>query len=300
MRRVVAASFSARRVARREYSRRFCVVSEAELHRVLAGWTCPTGQVMVHSALSACGHIEGGADTVIGVLRSWVGGGLLAMPTHSYCYTEPSGVTPLFDPARTESVVGAITNRFWKMPDVRRSLHPTHSLACAGVLAADYCEGHERLPTPCGEGTPYARLIAARASVLMFGASLDSYTFFHTAEDAAGVPYLYEKEPYTLRLLSPDGTEMTVRMWRQEMGHVPRCFGAMHSWLESRCLLQRRRVGLGEFLFIPDSMAAHEAVVAQLRADPLFLVEPRHRGAVTDRAATACRPGFGFSLGATA
>src|SRR5437016_1564464 len=54
--------------------------------------------LMVHSSLSACGHIEGGARTVIDVLQAWTGAATLVMPTHSYCYPDDNSPTPCFDP----------------------------------------------------------------------------------------------------------------------------------------------------------------------------------------------------------
>lgn len=226
--------------------------------------------VMVHSSLSACGRVAGGADAVIAALQAWNAGGTMAMPTHSYCYPAPTGEAPLFDGRSTASVVGAITETFRQMPGVQRSLHPTHALSAIGPAAAALLDGHETCDTPCGPGTPYERLIAADAAVLMFGASLDAYTVFHTAEDAAAVPYLYEPAPVPLRYLDAAGRERAMTMRRHDM-RVARSFSEKDAWLESRRLLRRQRLGRGELLLIPHARPAHEAIVAALRADPWFL-----------------------------
>ena len=243
----------------------------------------PSDMLFVHSSLSACGLVEGGAATVVEALRGWTRERALSLPTHTWSYPDPqTGVAPLFDRASTESVVGAITNHFRREPGVARSLHPSHSLACAGAGAAAFVKGHELCETPCGRGTPYERMVERDASVLMFGATLDSYTLFHTAEDAARVPYLYMPQKLTLRTRMPDGTVREVETWRQDMG-VRRRFEAMDSWLEARGLLRRRRLGMGELLFIPRAAAAHEAVVAELRRDPLLLVAEESRAEVRER-----------------
>jgi hypothetical protein len=104
----------------------------------------------------------------------------------------------------------------------------------------------------------------------MFGATLNTYTFFHTAEDAAGVPYLYEPSTCELRFVDGNGQGLLTSR-RQDMT-VARRFVEMADWLEERSLLVRRRFGLGELLFIPHSVDVHEAVVAELRRDPLLLV----------------------------
>ncbi len=70
----------------------------------------------------------------------------------------------------------------------------------------------------------------------MFGATLDSYTLFHTAEDAAEVPYLYAPEQVTLRTKGKDGEVRSIQMWRQDMG-VARRFAETVDWLSDQGLL---------------------------------------------------------------
>ena len=225
--------------------------------------------VFVHSSLSACGHVVGGAATAIDALRSWSGAGTLALPTHTYCYPSDDGKVEIFDPAATPSLVGAITNFYWQSAGVLRSLHPSHSLAAKGPAAAALIENHERCETPCGAGTPYERMLQWDAGVLMFGATLDSYTFFHTAEDAANVPYLYYSKPYVLKVRALTGVE-DVPMRRQDMT-VKRRFRDVDVWLERQGLLQRRTLGRGELLYIPSAAAAHRALIEILKTEPLFL-----------------------------
>ncbi len=229
--------------------------------------------LLVHSSLSACGRIRGGEFTVIRAVRSWNPGGTIAMPTHTYCYPAPDGTCQVFNSRETPSLVGAITNTFWKQPGVARSLHPTHSLACEGTRADSLIAGHEDCDTPCGRGTPYERLIEQDAAVLMFGATMDSYTFFHTAEDAAAVPYLYEPQPVKLKLRGRGGEEREMIMRKQDMT-IARGFMNKDRWLEERGLLRRAALGRGELLLLPHSRQVHEAITEQLRRDPRFLAAP--------------------------
>ena len=225
--------------------------------------------LLVHSSLSACGSIEGGPATVISALRSWISNGtLLALPTHTWSYPDNTGVAPVYDYTSTPSLVGAITNYYWQQPGVVRSLHPSHSLAASGSGAEELCAGHELCETPCGAGTPYQRIAVGNSSVLMFGATLDAYTLFHTAEDMAQVPYLYAPEQVTLRTRGKDDVIQSIRMWRQDMT-VTRRFAATVDWLSGQGLVVRRKLGLGELLFIPNAQALHETMVKTLRRDPL-------------------------------
>jgi aminoglycoside 3-N-acetyltransferase len=263
---------------------RMTTLDGAAIDAALAGFgPLPGDALMVHSSLKACGYFRGGAPTVVQALRRWVGDRTLAMPTHTYCYPDNAGHVPVFDIRQTPSVVGAITDHFWRQPGVARSLHPTHSLACAGPAADELCRGHESCETPAGKGTPYARLVERDCGVLMFGATLAGYTFFHTAENAAGAPYQYEAQPYALRVRDRDGVERAVVMRRQDIRSTPTRFAETAGWLEKLGLLRRRKLGLGELLFLPHARAVHERMVEEITRDPLFLVAESARTDVARR-----------------
>jgi len=247
-------------------------LAPAAITACLAECGPPRSAVMVHSSLSACGFVHGGAAEVIRQLRQWAGPATLAMPTHTYFYPGEDGTVEVFDPASSPSRVGAITESFWRQAGVLRSLHPSHSLAAVGGGAAALVAGHERCDTPCGPGTPYLKLVEQDAGVLMFGVSLNTYTLFHTAEDAAGVGYLYEPSPCVLKVRESGGCVRDFPMRRQDM-KVVRRFAAMDAWFEARGLLHRRRCGRGEILWLPHVAAVHEAVTNALRADPRLLLE---------------------------
>ncbi|HEY3581805.1 MAG TPA: AAC(3) family N-acetyltransferase [Pyrinomonadaceae bacterium] len=233
--------------------------------------------LFVHSSLSACGSIDGGPQTVVNALRSWIGDRpALAMPTHTWSYPDKTGVAPVYDYQSTPSVVGTITNFYWRQPGIVRSLHPSHSLACSGPDAERFLAGHENFETPCGEGTPYSQIAHGNSSVLMFGATMESYTLFHTAEDEAEVGYLYAPEQVTLRTKEKDGSVRSILMWRQDMS-IARCFAARTDWAVDQDLVIRRKLGLSELLFIPDARALHAKMVQKLREDPLFLVDEKGR-----------------------
>jgi aminoglycoside 3-N-acetyltransferase len=246
--------------------------------------TFKTDLLLVHSSLSACGSIDGGPGTVINALRSWITDrAALALPTHTWSYPDASGVAPVYDFKSTPSVVGTITNFYWRQTGVVRSLHPSHSIACSGPNAEELCRDHELRETPCGAGTPYLSIAEGNSSVLMFGATMDKYTLYHTAEDSAEVPYLYMPEQFTLRTRLADGEVKSIQTWRQDMG-VPRRFEETADWLAEQGLLVRRKLGLGELLYIPSARALHETVVKTMRRDPLFLVDSHKEAQKTQKA----------------
>jgi hypothetical protein len=114
------------------------------------------------------------------------------------------------------------------------------------------------------------------AAVLMFGCSLDAYTLFHTAEDAAECAYLYEPTRYDLLARGYDGIVHRVSMLRQDM-RVRRRFADVQFELEKEGLLRSARLGAGQLLFIPSVRAVHGYVLDCLRSDPWHLVELSHR-----------------------
>jgi aminoglycoside 3-N-acetyltransferase len=230
-----------------------------------------TRGLFVHSALGRVGYFVGGCDMIVRTLLETTDN--LCMPTHTYCYpTEKNAQAPLFDLRETRSLVGSLTEHFWRMNGVQRSLHPTHSVAVKGPMTPALIADHEKCETPCGDGTPYAKMIDADFSVLMLGATLHSYTLFHTAEHDARVPYLYYPEPFDLRVLDEADREIPVRMLRQDVT-IPRRFAEMDLELEAKGLLRRVKLGTGELLFIPSSRNVHQYVVELLRKDPYYLVQ---------------------------
>ena len=229
----------------------------------------PCDILMVHSSLSRCGYIVDGPAAVISALGEFCN--TLCMPTHTYCYSQDDGAEA-YDPRRTMSKVGSITNYFWNQEGVERSVHPTHSLAARGPHAQQLCTNHHVCDTACGLGTPYMRLIEADASVLMFGATMNTYTLFHCSEDVVGCEYLYEAHSYKLKALGHDGTPHELQMRRQDMA-VPRRFTEMREELLGAGLLKAVTFGANELLYIPSSAAVHEYTVERLQANEYHLVK---------------------------
>ena len=140
--------------------------------------------LLVHSALTSIGHVEGGPDTVINALLAAVGEkGTVVMSTLT-------GWDAPFDPRNTPSAVGIISERFRQRPDALRSLHPVHSVAAIGLQARYITEGHEHCPTGCGEGTPYMKVAELGGKVMLLGVDMDRNTMMHTLEELADVRYL--------------------------------------------------------------------------------------------------------------
>lgn len=140
--------------------------------------------VMAHVSLSAFGHVEGGAETVIEALVEGVGErGTLLMPAMS-------GEQP-FDVHTSPSTVGTVTERFRSWPGVKRSVHPTHSVCGLGPATDELICAHIEQPTALGPESPWGRLARLpEGHVLLLGCDQDRNTLLHCAEEAVDAPYL--------------------------------------------------------------------------------------------------------------
>jgi aminopeptidase YwaD len=141
--------------------------------------------VMVHSSLSRFGFVEGGEDAAIDALLEAIGPrGTLVMPTLSFSWIGH----PPYDPRRTPSQVGAITESFRRRPGVLRSPHPTHSVAALGPKARAIVSVHSPdMPVFSKDGA-FGKLYGLDARILML-APLGANTIMHMAEEWAGVPF---------------------------------------------------------------------------------------------------------------
>src|SRR5690349_11704525 len=70
--------------------RKLVHLNEAKIREALDSFGAFNGDVLlVHSSLSACGSIDGGPETVINALRSWITDrAALALPTHTWSYPD--------------------------------------------------------------------------------------------------------------------------------------------------------------------------------------------------------------------
>ena len=139
--------------------------------------------LVTHSSLSSFGYVEGGAATFVATIERVLGRkGTLVMPTFSDC----SLGNPPFDPALSPSRVGSVTEAFRHMAGVRRSAHPTHSVAARGPMAGMLTEGHTASMAPMAREGFWGRFIEHDGWVLMM-APLRTNTLMHAAELWSGV-----------------------------------------------------------------------------------------------------------------
>ncbi len=175
--------------------------------------------VLVHSSLSSLGKVEGGPETVIQALLETVGKkGTVMMPY-------PLGKA-------------TIAKIFSSMPGIYKSVHPTHSVSAMGARARYLTKDHDRMPTACGKGTPFGKLVDIGGYILLIGVDQDRSTVLHTAEDYADLPYLSERE---FKYIDDRGIEKTIVLKRFPGPH--RNFIGMDRIFREKGIMKIERIG---------------------------------------------------------
>ncbi|HOK80346.1 MAG TPA: AAC(3) family N-acetyltransferase [bacterium] len=175
--------------------------------------------VLVHSSLSSLGKVEGGPETVIQALVEVVGRtGTIMMPY------------PLGN--------ATIAKVFSSMKGVIKSIHPTHSVSALGAKAEYLTRDHDKMPTACGKGTPFGKLVDLGGYILLIGVDQDRNTTLHTAEDYADLPYLSEKE---FKYVDANGIEKTIVLKRFPGPH--RNFIGMDRIFLAKKIMKIERIG---------------------------------------------------------
>ncbi|MBN2288230.1 MAG: AAC(3) family N-acetyltransferase [Candidatus Glassbacteria bacterium] len=137
---------------------------------------------------------EMGMQYVLEGMQKTVGPqGLLAFPTFSFCYLKrrygPTGL--IWEKKTTPSKVGDMTNYFLGRRGVRRSDHPSHSVAAWGGRAEEFVAGHSYTDgTTFHPGSPWGRLCEWDGYILFYGTYLKTCTMIHAVEDWMKLPYL--------------------------------------------------------------------------------------------------------------
>jgi aminoglycoside N3'-acetyltransferase len=199
---------------------------------------------MVHSSLKSFGRVDGGPRTVVDALMDVLTPqGTLMMPSFNHGKAFGPEGPGVFDPLTTPSANGAITQVFWQMPDVYRSLHPTHSFAAWGRDARTYTEHHHRTLT-CGPESPLGRLARDDGYGLLIGVGYRANTYHHVVEMTLGAPCLGRRTT-ALPVKLPNGRIVQARAWTWRERNCPINETALYAHqMERRGLHRQTTIGL--------------------------------------------------------
>ena len=219
----------------------------------------PGGVLLVHTAFSKVGPVEGGPRGLIAELQEAVGpAGTLVMPSKSDNDDIP------FDAASAACIsLGVVADTFWRLPGVLRSDNP-HGFAARGPRAAEITAAHS-LDVPAGAGTPVARIHDMDGQVLLLGVGHDANTTIHLAEALARVRYRRRKYLTVVENGRPKRYEY------RETDHCCELFGLMDAWLDAAGLQRRGRVAHGEARLVRSRDVVKVALERLLANETVFL-----------------------------
>lgn len=213
--------------------------------------------VMVHSALSRLGEVEGGAEKLLEVLLDAVGPeGTLVMPAFPTIGGMAAHLAahPLFDAARDPSRMGQLTERLRLHPLARRSLHPTHSVVAVGPKAEYLADGHECCSSPFGAESPFRKLLELDGKIVCLGVEIAYVSSLHLPEEMVrNFPVkVYLDRPVQARVVDQDGREHTVTTLVHDPAVAatrieknPRLLAELRRILRERGILREEQLGTG-------------------------------------------------------
>ena len=195
-------------------------------------------RVMVHSSLSSMGHVEGGAATVVQAFLDVLGPeGTLMVPTFTHSGCE------YFDPLKSPSLNGAVTEAARRFPGAVRSLHPTHAVTAIGPDAESLVEDDLNRGA-LGRDCALDRLIRKGGYVFLLGVDHTSNSAIHIGEDYAGADrhgMFSPENPKVVVLNHPEHGEMEVTL--TEMMGSTVAFKRMEEVLRGRGRIVDGRIG---------------------------------------------------------
>jgi aminoglycoside 3-N-acetyltransferase len=181
--------------------------------------------IIVHSSMDSFAAFNGRPTEIIAELEKILGpSGTLVMPTLPFSGSALDWVEGknLFDNYMTPSRMGLITELFRRSPGVVRSQHPTHAVAAKGGGADMLCLNHHLATTPCGEGSPYQRIIAVDGATLLLGVSIETLMIYHSIEEILEdrmptSPFTEEEYKIESRSVGGAMVETNTRLFNQEL-----------------------------------------------------------------------------------
>ncbi len=226
--------------------------------------------ILVHSSLKSFGYVDGGADAVIDALIESVNpDGTVIVPTITGLEQHSEANPPIFDVRNSPSWTGKIPETFRKRDDAIRSLHPTHSVAAIGKYAEYVTREHIDSSTPCGEKSPYMKLVELDGKVVFIGVTLKSCTLLHSVEELAKCPYHLQPNSVTAKIIDADGNIIEKTLYIHKWG-TQRDFEKLEPIFLNAGIMKIGKVGNAEIRIL-QAKPAVELTLNLLKKNPYVL-----------------------------
>ena len=235
--------------------------------------------VLVHTSLSKIGYVENGPETLVSALKMVIGEkGNILMPTSPNAGLQLEYIRSLeaFEVKNSPSALGAITEYFRKLPNVKRSAHPTEPVACLGPDADFYTEGHLGELTPYTDRSPFARISERGGKILYVGVTFDNAgTNLHTLEDAVDFKYpVYYDEVFDVKIILENAEQKIVqtKVHNPEQSAKRKCDGLIPLF-KDRDVLRECKVGEARTLVV-DAKRLLEVMIEEYKTRGVTMYTP--------------------------
>jgi aminoglycoside 3-N-acetyltransferase len=213
--------------------------------------------LLVHSAMSKIGYIEGGPAAVVDALLEAIGPQAhLLMPSSPVVTLQAEHELSTFEVESTPSKMGAITEYFRSSVADARSAHPLEPVAVKGPEAQWYVRGHHTDGTSYGPSSPWQKHLERGGQLLYIGTTLiNSGTSLHAIEDLIGWKnfsfevYLPQSKTYNVQLAGGRNVSVVSKVHNPATSALRKCDGLI-SLLEEQGALKHVTIGEAPSLLV--------------------------------------------------
>ena len=163
---------------------------------------CAGDTVLIHSAMTPIGYVEGGAPTVAKALYDVIGEeGTLVAP--AFCFFHEAEKDPIIDPINDKSEMGAISEAIRNLPGAKRSIAFRHSFSAVGKNASLITDV-DPYYSVFDIDSSFGKLLGLNTKVILLGVTWVNSTTHHFAEYLLNVKdrHTIEKK---VKVRMPDG-----------------------------------------------------------------------------------------------
>ena len=234
--------------------------SRADLENAFAELGIRAGmQIVVHTAFSSLGHVDGGPETLCSLLQQLITEkGTILVP----CFVRypKDGEDFVFDPSSTPAGVGVVPEFFRKLPGVVRSWDPTHSFCVWGKDKEDFVRNHHKVPT-MHPSSPLGILEENDGFVLLIGCHT-AVTFMHVVETSCGAICLGQRSEEYPAIIGGKKVKLRAWNWRKGLCRALR-HGEIYDFMRSQNTLSEMMLGRSHLMLfrLRDYRTAYERLL---------------------------------------
>lgn len=152
--------------------------------------------VFIHSSIDKLNITFNPAKVLEKLLNAVGDEGTLLFPAWHFNYRAEEYLKRdlVFDVRKSPSALGLLSELARRHPRAIRSMHPTSSIVAIGRLAEQLTNTHHQSVYPCGESSPFYKMMEFNAKIVGLGVSTEFLSFVHCPEDV-----MKSKFPYNTR-----------------------------------------------------------------------------------------------------